>query len=369
MKMNKWTMALAAAGVVSLSSVAQAQEAAAGANALAASTTLSGYVSTSYTMVKDGVSPVGTFRAGEDNDSYSLDVVSLKLASAQGAGEWATGYTVELWAGPAASDIGTAHNDNTDSTVELMQANINLRLPVGNGIDLTVGQFGTVVGAETYNYNENAFHGRSFGFALEPTHHTGVLAGYQLTDSVAIQVGAVNDSTTAATNNSTTSSTGTLLSISYTLPDSLGPLGGTQLYAARIDGVGADATETDYTYISAEVPLPVEGLSYMVAWDIAEYATSGQGDSNVVGHYLAYTVNDKLTVNFRYEHGNINHDLDGGGSVGTGSFENADGLESYTIGLDYKLWENVTSRVELRSSDSDNDTEQETLTFNVIYSF
>ena len=38
MKMNKWTMALAAAGVVSLPSVAQAQEAAAGADALAAST-------------------------------------------------------------------------------------------------------------------------------------------------------------------------------------------------------------------------------------------------------------------------------------------------------------------------------------------
>ena len=53
MKMNKWTMALAAAGVVSLSSVAQAQEAAAGAEALAASTTLSGYVSTSYTL-QDG---------------------------------------------------------------------------------------------------------------------------------------------------------------------------------------------------------------------------------------------------------------------------------------------------------------------------
>ncbi|SVE18659.1 uncharacterized protein METZ01_LOCUS471513, partial [marine metagenome] len=51
MKMNKWTMALAAAGVVSLSSVAQAQEAAAGANALAASTTLSGYISTSYKSV------------------------------------------------------------------------------------------------------------------------------------------------------------------------------------------------------------------------------------------------------------------------------------------------------------------------------
>ena len=360
MKMNKWTMALAAAGVVSLSSVAQAQEAAAGANALAASTTLSGYVSTSYTMAKDGVTPEGTFRAGDDIDSYALDVVSLKLASAQGAGEWATGYTVELWAGPAASDIGT--NDGTAGTVELMQANINLRLPVGNGIDLTVGQFGTVVGAETYNYNENAFHGHSFGFALEPTHHTGILAGYQIADGLAIQVGAVNDSTTNATNNNSTSSTGMLASISYTLPDSLGPLGGTELYAAMVEGQGADGSETDYNYISAEIPLPVDGLTYKVAWDIVE--TDSAADSNVVGHYFSYTVNDKLTVNIRHERGNINHD------IGGTRWDNADGLESTTVGLDYKLWENVTSRVEFTTSDADNvTTDEETLAFNIIYSF
>ena len=358
--MNKWTMALAAAGVVSLSSVAQAQEAAAGANALAASTTLSGYVSTSYTMAKDGVTPQGTFRAGSDVDSYALDVVSLKLASAQGAGEWATGYTVELWAGPAASDIGT--NDGTDdATVELMQANINLRLPVGNGIDLTVGQFGTVVGAETYNYNENAFHNRSFGFALEPTHHTGILASYQIADGLAIQLGAVNDSTTNATNNNSTSSTGMLASISYTLPDSLGPLGGTELYAARVDGVGADGSETDYNYASAEIPLPVEGLSYKIAWDVVR--TDAAADSNVQGHYISYVVNDKLTVNIRHERGNINH------NIGGSRWDNADGLESTTIGLDYKLWENVTSRVEFRTTEAEGLTDSETLTVNLIYSF
>ena len=89
----------------------------------------------------------------------------------------------------------------------------------------------------------------------------------------------------------------------------------------------------------------------------------------MVGHYLAYTVNDKLTLNIRYEHGNINHDLNGDGDT-SDRFELADGLESWTIGLDYKLWENVTSRVELRSSDSDTDTtDQETLAFNIIYSF
>ena len=71
MKMNKWTMALAAAGVVSLSSVAQAQEAAAGADALAASTTLSGYVSTSYTMTLTVVVH-GYWRSNEDNNKFKL---------------------------------------------------------------------------------------------------------------------------------------------------------------------------------------------------------------------------------------------------------------------------------------------------------
>ena len=85
MKMNKWTMALAAAGVVSLSSVAQAQEAAAGADALAASTTLSGYVSTSYTMA-DGSGDAISKTNDNQRDQFSLDVVSLTLSSAQGAG-------------------------------------------------------------------------------------------------------------------------------------------------------------------------------------------------------------------------------------------------------------------------------------------
>ena len=92
MKMNKWTMALAAAGVVSLSSVAQAQEAAAGADALAASTTLSGYVSTSYTMSDTAGADLG--KANEDADKFKLDVVSLTLSSAQGAGEYATATRV-----------------------------------------------------------------------------------------------------------------------------------------------------------------------------------------------------------------------------------------------------------------------------------
>ncbi len=373
-KMNKWTMALAAAGVVSLSSVAQAQEAASGAEALAASTTLSGYVSTSYTMndsdangVVDSV-PQGYWRSGEDLNQFSMDVFSLTLASAQGAGEYAAGYTVQLWAGDAAKDIGTTETGQTASTVEIMQANFDLRLPLGNGLNLKVGTFGTTVGAETYDYNSNAFFTRSFAFEAEPTHHTGVLASYQVTDSLSVAVGAANDGTDS-TNSSNQGGKIILGSVSYTLPDSLGPLGGTELYYGTVLGVEADGSddETDYHYFSASIPLPVEGLSYMVAWDVVERDSgvgANEGDTNLVGHYLSYAVNEKLTVNVRYEHGNINTT----NVAGFGG--NADGLESLTIGLDYALWENVTSRIEWREDTADdNIADQEILAVNLVYSF
>jgi hypothetical protein len=59
MKFNKWTLGLAAVGVVSLSSVAQAEEKMNSIQAAMASTTISGYVDTSIqwnpgTQVRDG---------------------------------------------------------------------------------------------------------------------------------------------------------------------------------------------------------------------------------------------------------------------------------------------------------------------------
>jgi len=370
MKMNKWTMALAAAGVVSLSSVAQAQEAAAGAEALAASTTLSGYVSTSYTAQDGNVAPAGYWRSNEDNNQFSVDVVSLTLASAQGAGEYGTGYTVQLWAGDAAGDILT-NETGAASTVELMQANIDLRLPVGNGLDLKVGQFGTVVGAEVYDYNSNAFVTRSFAFAAEPTHHTGLLASYQVADDLSVSVGIANDAG-AATNASNQGGKALLASVSYTLPDSLGQLGGAELYYGTVQGVQAAGSdeETDYHYFSAAIPLPIEGLSYSVAWDVVDadagVNAANDGNTNLVGHYLSYAINDKLTANVRYETGNIN----AGDTQVLGFAGNADGVESLTIGLDYALWENVTSRIEWREDSADGSiADQEVLAINLVYSF
>ena len=360
MKMNKWTMGLAAAGVVTLSSVAQAQDAAAGAEALAASTTLSGYVSTGYKYANSASS--GYFRAGDGRNAFSLDVVDLKLSSAQGDGAMDTGYTVELWMGPAASDLGT-QDSGTGGTVELMQANIDLRI---SGIDLKIGQFGTVVGAETYDYTSNTFYTHSWGFAIEPTHHTGLLASYTVSDDLQISAGLAN--TTGNATNGAGAGSGSsktfLGSVSYTLPSGTGQLAGTALYYGIVSGNAADASgdNDEAHYLSVTLPELAANLSVSLAWDRVEAGTAGIADTNVYGVYVGYQVNDDLALNARYEMGNINTLTSGWGM-------NADGIDSITIGANYKIWDNVISRVEFRNDDKDGGSSQRVVAANVIYSF
>ena len=78
-KTNKWTMALAAAGVVTLSPFAQAQEAVAPAEVESASIELSGYVATAYAMGSHPASGGGnTFNSGSaSTDKFRMDIVSL----------------------------------------------------------------------------------------------------------------------------------------------------------------------------------------------------------------------------------------------------------------------------------------------------
>jgi hypothetical protein len=372
MKMNKWTMGLAAAGVVTLSSVAQAQDAAAGAEALAASTTLSGYVSTGYKYADSAQS--GYFRAGDGNKAFSLDVVDLKLSSAQGDGAMDTGYTVELWMGPAASDIGT-QDSGTGGTVELMQANIDLRVA---DIDLKIGQFGTVVGNDVYNYNENALYTHSFAFQLEPTHHTGLLASYTVSDDLQISAGLAN--TTGPETNGSSGGSGTsktyLASISYTLPSGTGQLAGTELYYGLVSGSDNQSTSSsgaDYHYASITLPELVSNLSISASWDHVEYDFAAQQDSNIVGLHLGYQLNADTALNVRYEMGDVTvFESTGTGNGNDGTYiDDADGLQSLTIGVSHKIWENVISRIEYRRDDKDNSgaNSQDTFAANLIYSF
>ena len=169
MKMNKWTVGLAAAGVVSLASAAQAEE----NSVLTAlsSTVISGSVEASY---------VGGFSTNNNmhNDgAFEANGASLEIGSPLGEGDYSASYNVGLLFGNRA---GAFAGDGGDQL--LKTANIGMNLPFGNGIDLTLGLFDTTVGYEVEASASNPNVMRSFGYAQEPKTHTGLLAETEITE-------------------------------------------------------------------------------------------------------------------------------------------------------------------------------------------
>src|SRR5205809_599249 len=118
MKMNKWTLGLAAVGLVSLASVARAEEKTTTPILTALSSTqISGYVDVSAQW-NLGTGTVGpTFGPGDaaKRDGFNLDSVLVTIEKPLEEGQWSAGYKIDLQYGPDAVPINgdaTAGNAN-----------------------------------------------------------------------------------------------------------------------------------------------------------------------------------------------------------------------------------------------------------------
>src|SRR5438552_12564006 len=199
MKFNKWTLALAAGGVVSLGSIAQADEKPMSQVMTAvASTTLSGYVDTSA-IWKFGTGnanlPGRAFDGVGKLDGFNFNVAEIQLEKPLSEEQWAAGYRVQLLVGPDAnnyniSPVGVTGGGSSDFSVK--DAYVSLRVPLANGIDFKLGSFTTVVGYESFETPLDPNYSRSFGWQLEPTQHTGVLASYKASDALSFSLGVAN---------------------------------------------------------------------------------------------------------------------------------------------------------------------------------
>ena len=178
MKMNKWTMGLAAAGVVSLASAAQAEE----NSVLTAlsSTVISGSAEVSYNGNLSGNNKFG-------DQGFVANGASLAISSPLGEGDYSAGFNVDLLLGNRADAFGSAGDGFL-----IKNANIGLNVPFGNGIDLTVGLFDSIVGYETEASASNPNVSRSYGYGLGPLTHTGALASTSLTDGLNFSFGVAN---------------------------------------------------------------------------------------------------------------------------------------------------------------------------------
>jgi len=364
MKVNKWTKGLAAAGVVSLASAAQAGDANETVMTAVSSTTLSGYVSVSALWnpgTGNAAVPGQPFRGGTAlaQDSFAADVFSLSVSKPQDESEWAAGYNTQLWFAET-SGAGTAPGLSIGGAIQLKNANIDLRLPVGNGIDLKVGIFDAIIGYESSDYNANPNYTRNYGWFLEPTTHEGVLASYAVNDLLSVSAGIANsyNPTVGGVANPAESQKAYMASAALTAPDSAGFLAGGSLYVGVVDGInaagGGTTGDTTSIYVGATLPTPIEGLAVGIGWDYrmengpnssgtgVAGATSGAWASALAG-YLSYDVTEKIAAHYRIDWAKGTDNTFGVDANGT-----EDKLLSNTITVDYKAWENVISRLEVR---------------------
>lgn len=344
MKVNQWTLGLAAAGVISFGAVAQAEEKPSHQVLTAVSSTaLSGYVSTSVGWTPGNtVNTAGRYSFQKNGDGFNIDVIDIKLSSALAEGEWASGYNVEVWAGPDAAGLG--HNLSAGSNIAIKNANVALNIPVGTGLQAKIGIFDTIVGYESANSVDNPNFTRSRGYSIEPTTHTGLLLSYKVSDALSVNAGVANTLDGAGALNSgsrlNNSQATYLASASLTAPDSLGFLKGAVLTAGVVDGYnsGAAVTLPDNTlvYVGATIPTGIDKLTAGVAWDHLNIDQSS-ADQDALAAYLSLKTCEKSSLNLRAEY-NV---------AGTGVGNAAEFLAT-TLTMDYKLWANVVSRVEYR---------------------
>lgn len=382
MKVNKWTLGLAAAGLVTLPAGVQAEENTNPMLTALSSTTISGYVNTSahWDLGTGNANPPAYAFNQNKQDGFNLNVIDLTIEKPLDEAQWAAGYRVDLLFGPDANQFGTQSID-ADGTGDfgVKQAYVALRAPMGNGLDFKVGVFDTILGYEVFDAGNNPNYSRSWGYTIEPTTHTGVLASYQFSEVFSAAAGIANtlgpsinerafgnfldvdDDGLNDIDNKSESYKTYMASMALTAPEDMGFLAGSTLYGAVINGFngGVGENQTSF-YVGATLATPIETLKLGIAYDYAalhdnvigeesttgdEITTGGQHAYAVAG-YVSLQATEKLSLHGRAEYAKFSQGL----------VQDADGVQrgaaekmiSLTGTIQYDLWANVLSRLEVR---------------------
>ena len=330
MKFDKWTVALAAVGVVSLASAAKAEEKPSVVATALSSTTIGGYVDTSAQWTFGGDKNVAPYKFNSPSkaDGFNLDVVQVTISKPLDETPWSAGYRVDLWAGP---DANTLHTTSTliggtaPSDFAIRQAYVLLNAPVGNGLDFKVGVFDSIIGYESVESPNDPNYTRSYGHSMEPQTHTGALATYHVGSALSLSAGVANtvgpiinerpfeglNTGIYSNNNNAAESYKTYMaSIALTAPESMGFLAGSTLYvgfvngfsdhAANIQGGIGTGDQTSY-YAGATIATPIKELQLGVAFDYLDmYGVNGQ--TWAAAGYASYHATEKLSFNSRGEY-------------------------------------------------------------------
>jgi len=343
MKFNKWTLGLAAVGAVSLASAVRADEAKLSAlNTAISGTTISGYVDVAaqYNFGdpsgKNGSSvwnqPVGL--NGYKADNFSVNNVTISLDKPLDESPWAAGYHIDLNTGSDAIYAGDGW---------LRQGYVTLRTPVGNGIDWKVGFFDGVTGYESNTGWQNPNYTRSYGYQVNPATEAGAIGSYKINNVFAVQAGIANRSSGQSVGLSSKDYIG---AVAITAPDSLGFLKGSVLNFGTVQTF--DNGGINNYSVNATLNTPVTGLKVGLSYDVVQSLQQQVGgvDGNIYGVYVNYQATQKLGLNLRAEYQDTTDLAINGNNYYDGQVFGKG--EEVTATVQYDLWANVVSRLELR---------------------
>ena len=406
MKMNKWTVALAAAGWVSLPSPARAEEKASALQAALEGVTISGYVDTSAqwnfgtgattdpTKQGNGSALFGPanypgylYGGPSKADGFNLNKIKLTIEKPLDEGQWAAGYRADLLFGPDANVFATSSSGVSTADFAIQQAYVSLRAPLGNGLDFKMGVFNSIIGYESHDSVLDPNYTRSYAVGLEPHTHTGLLASYQFSDlfgasaGVANTVGpGINDrATSGSTGNSGTAqgqvfpvAAGTnphvesfktyMGSVRFTMPKDWGFIAGSTVDAGVVSGYnrsaggyGAGLVQSSY-YVGGSFNTPLHWLRVGASYDYLSISPqdtlSYTAYANALGGYFSIQASEKFSIHGRgeylwYSAGTATDAQNG--LVPAAEISNVPTrLIACTATLQYDLWKNVLSRLEFR---------------------
>lgn len=367
-----WTTALVAAGLVSMVSIARADEQMNPVQTALSQTTLSGYVDTAMQwnpgtdQNPNGGPNLPAYSYAKD-DGFSLNAVDIALDRPEDSSQWAAGYHVEMMYG--ADSTGVSLSPGANAT--LRQAFIRLHTPVfGNGIDWQIGVFDQLIGFESSSMPLNPNYTHSYAWSIEPTTLTGIAGTYKVNDEISIEGDVANTvgglgtiAPTFAGGSSYESERAYVGLLTLTAPSGSGFLKGATLTAGIEHGdyapTGGQTGGTTSWYIGLTAPTPITQVKLGGSFDyVTEAGATGNNGDDLwdVAGYATFQATDKLSFNARAEYlvdstapGDIvnfyNTDRVVGG-IETVSPGNA--AEEFTLDVQYNLWANVMTRGEFR---------------------
>ena len=336
-------------------------------------TELSGFVSASYTYnFNDPAGRTNTGRGfGTRANEFMLNkfVLSLEKPVEYNAFDWEAGYSAKLFFGQDAKFTQT--DLSLGEAGDLFEANVTVNIPVGNGMKVTLGKYGTPLGYEASFTEENAnWSGGNQWALIEPFTHTGLRLTYALSELWEVELFVNNGWDRVADNNNARSFMG---HITYTPRDAT---------TISIAGFGGPEQDDDSEHWLRGVNLYLEQkLTPRLKTALQlDYGAEAEDGTDLVAEWLAaglwfiYEPSKKWSAALR---GDYLNDKAGWITSGTLNFPDNEGMELYslTLTVNFKPVEPLRIAPEIRWDYStlkdafDGHNDQVTIGLGAAYSF